>query len=398
ETEWVLYVFNAGAGGDGTPSSEVVPLPPLVRDMLSNTEQRPEYYRQRAIYAQSVFMIQRNMELLNLRERARHVHMMSLAMSLSRLSRLSERLVSDLSRLQAATDLFLASLACDEDSYLKQAAAGGVTSDDAYRRWREAGDHVRRRLEQHRQKAQQLTAQITEVRRQGAELQRLPDGQHKPDDLRVFYNKACLAYDSHRRRPKEQRSRCSSNLDMIRIVAKFLVHRDQPFKYVHQAVCDQQKVERYALALFQPLTETLEGLQRGLDIVTRFQKQRQAEIWNLMRIVLLGRLAAATPAVADGAPALSAAPAPAPARAAGGQSVEELLTTGPDENSNPRPPAPGGISDALSLSGLLDSATLETSDAVSENLNLHAEISELLRAADTVPPPDGENIDWSFLN
>ncbi|XP_043232538.1 inhibitor of nuclear factor kappa-B kinase subunit beta-like, partial [Amphibalanus amphitrite] len=201
------------------------------------------------------------------------------------------------------------------------------------------------------------------------------------------YNKACLAYDSHRRRPKEQRSRCSSNLDMIRIVAKFLVHRDQPFKYVHQAVCDQQKVERYALALFQPLTETLEGLQRGLDLVTRFQKQRQAEIWNLMRIVLLGRLAAAAPAVADGAPALSAAPAPAaaPAPVAGSQSVEELLTAGPD-----------GI--LLSLSGLLDSATLETSDAVSENLNLHAEISELLRAADTVPPPDGENIDWSFLN
>ncbi|KAF0288561.1 hypothetical protein FJT64_013062 [Amphibalanus amphitrite] len=115
---------------------------------------------------------------------------------------------------------------------------------------------------------------------------------------------------------------------------------------------------------------------------------------------LLGRLAAATPAVADGAHALSAAPAaaPAPAPAAGSQSVEELLTAGPDENSNPRSPAPGGISDALSLSGLLDSATLETSDAVSENLNLHAEISELLRAADTVPPPDGENIDWSFLN
>ena len=50
------------------------------------------------------------------------------------------------------------------------------------------------------------------------------------------YDKACLAYDNHRRRPKEQRNRCTNNADMIRIVAKFLMHRDQPFRDVHQVI------------------------------------------------------------------------------------------------------------------------------------------------------------------
>ena len=47
----------------------------------------------------------------------------------------------------------------------------------------------------------------------------------------------------------------------------------------------------------------------------------------------------------------------------------------PAENSNDPRPAPEGDrpSDVVTLSGLLDSATLETSGAVSENLNLHAE-------------------------
>ena len=52
---------------------------------------------------------------------------MSLAAVFSRLTKLSDGLVSDLARLQAASELFLASLACDDDNYTRQAAAGGVS-------------------------------------------------------------------------------------------------------------------------------------------------------------------------------------------------------------------------------------------------------------------------------
>ena len=41
----MLYVFDrGGSAGEGPPNS--VPLPPLVREMLQNTDHRPEYYRQ----------------------------------------------------------------------------------------------------------------------------------------------------------------------------------------------------------------------------------------------------------------------------------------------------------------------------------------------------------------
>ena len=41
----MLYVFdNSGSAEDDALSS--IPLPPLVRDMLQDTDQRPEYYRQ----------------------------------------------------------------------------------------------------------------------------------------------------------------------------------------------------------------------------------------------------------------------------------------------------------------------------------------------------------------
>ncbi|XP_037074146.1 uncharacterized protein LOC119095403, partial [Pollicipes pollicipes] len=44
ETEWVLYVFDA-AGAEGGGSADIQ-LPPLVLEMLKDTEHRPAYYRQ----------------------------------------------------------------------------------------------------------------------------------------------------------------------------------------------------------------------------------------------------------------------------------------------------------------------------------------------------------------
>ena len=58
---------------------------------------------------------------------------MSLAGLLSRLTKLSERLSSDQARLQAVSELFLVSLACDDDNYSRQAADGGVSKWPARR-------------------------------------------------------------------------------------------------------------------------------------------------------------------------------------------------------------------------------------------------------------------------
>ncbi|XP_037071995.1 inhibitor of nuclear factor kappa-B kinase subunit beta-like [Pollicipes pollicipes] len=260
ETEWVLYVFDA-AGAEGGGSADIQ-LPPLVLEMLKDTEHRPAYYRQRAVYGQAVFLIQQQTRLLSLLQKAQHVHMMSLAGTMSRLTRLSERMTCDLARLQASSELFHASLGWDDENYSRQAAAGGVTSARVYGTWRQAGEQVRRRHHQSHELVQQLTAAVRDVTRRGTELQRVPGNRQKPDGFGLFYEKACEVYEAHRRRPKEQRGQRTSNAEMIRIVAKFIRNRSEPFAELYRVIGRQQAIQREVDELSRPLSEAIDGVHR----------------------------------------------------------------------------------------------------------------------------------------
>lgn len=292
EENCFVFLFRQG-GGDFTTENAVKKnksLPAAVQTIVKDPNTMLPVAEQKKAWAESVFFCEEHyleFKRLGLSQRAA---MLSLLRIDSIFVKLKNKMLNELDLLMATIKFFQESYEQDVFLYGQQVSSGGVSSVKMFERWTKMAEEVEN-FKDMKQQVNELEQQAVVLQTKIVELQRSPFAKTKQDNtLEELSKQAIKTYQEFRQNSRENKDVIRDQKPMVTIVVKCVMWRDKkmPDLFAHLGKIGACKAD---INVLKPEVENcLNAILRNSQKLIEYQKQRQADIWKLMKAALQSKV------------------------------------------------------------------------------------------------------------
>ncbi|XP_072037703.1 inhibitor of nuclear factor kappa-B kinase subunit alpha-like [Amphiura filiformis] len=281
QQDLTVFLFHRGQ----MPTSfQKKPLPELVQIIVDDAKTLMPYQDRKKIWGQACcYCGQQMADCSRLLEGARAAMLCVLRLNTA-LNKERSKLTEQLYKLQALQEHFRVSLELDVDMYAVQ-AANGITSEKMFRNWKTTEKEVVEFAVTG--KVHKLDYRVNAIQTRVVELQRSPFARMRQADTLIdTEQKATGLYQELRQSGREEAHIFQDNTKMAVLVLKCISQRQKITKelcsHLGKLMTCKQDIEK----MMPEISQCLEEMKEFETKIIMFQKQRQKDIWTLLRYVM----------------------------------------------------------------------------------------------------------------
>ncbi|XP_064601386.1 inhibitor of nuclear factor kappa-B kinase subunit alpha-like [Liolophura sinensis] len=288
EEDWIVFLFRKSTSVINNNDKQAKPIPLMVQNIIREPNTLLPYQEQRRAWAESVCFCQEQVTDLKTLILAQRAAILDVLRVNTKFLQKKTEMMQDIGQLQAKGDFFRMSLQHDIQRYNDQAASGGITSSSMYAKWKKMGEDLKQ-IKELSWRMTELDEQARALQTKIVELHKSPFAKSKQTDvLEELTTKAEKLYQDLRLATKEQRRTLSDHSPMVNVVHKCVLvrHKAMADLYTHLGKASSCKAE--IKKLLPDISAGCDEIKQSIERLTTNQKQRQNDLWYLVKKALSG--------------------------------------------------------------------------------------------------------------